>query len=146
MENQYDIIIIGTGAGGGTLLHTLKESGKKILVLERGHFLPQEKANWETIEVFSKERYHTEERWKDKNNKDFRPGTGYWVGGNTKVYGAALYRMREKDFEKVQHAGGISPECPIKYEDLEPYYTKAEKLFEVHGKRGIDATDPYMSE
>jgi len=146
MENQYDIIIIGTGAGGGTLLHTLKESGKKILVLERGHFLPQEKANWETIEVFSKERYHTDERWKDKNDKDFRPGTGYWVGGNTKVYGAALYRMRERDFEKVQHEGGISPEWPVKYVDFEPYYTKAERLYDVHGKRGIDATDPYMSE
>ena len=143
---HYDIIIIGTGAGGGTLVHTLKDSGKNILVLERGHFLPQEKENWDTIEVFSKERYHTEERWKDKNDKDFRPGTGYWVGGNTKVYGAALYRMRERDFEQVQHSGGISPAWPLKYADFEPYYTKAEKLYQVHGKKGIDATDPYMSE
>ena len=87
MDNQYDIIIIGTGAGGGTLVHTLSESGKTILVLERGYFLPQEKANWDAVEVFSNERYHTNERWKDKNDKDFRPGTGYWVGGNTKVYG-----------------------------------------------------------
>jgi choline dehydrogenase-like flavoprotein len=145
MDPHYDIIIIGTGAGGGTLVHTLKDSGKKILVLERGHFLPQEKENWDTIEVFSKERYHTEERWKDKNDKEFRPGTGYWVGGNTKVYGAALYRLREKDFERVQHAGGISPEWPLKYADFEPYYTKAEKLYDVHGKKGIDATDPFMS-
>ena len=145
MEIHFDIIIIGTGAGGGTLVDTLKDSGKNILVLERGHFLSQEKQNWDTIEVFSKERYHTEEKWKDKNNDDFRPGTGYWVGGNTKVYGAALYRFREKDFENVNHAGGISPEWPIKYNDLEPYYTKAEKLYEVHGKKGIDATDPYMS-
>jgi len=146
MDNQYDIIIIGTGAGGGTLLHTLSESGKTILVLERGHFLPQEKANWDAVEVFSNERYHTAERWKDKNDNDFRPGTGYWVGGNTKVYGAALYRMRERDFETVQHEGGISPEWPLKYADFEPYYTKAEKLYRVHGKRGVDATDPYMSE
>lgn len=145
MNTQFDIIIIGTGAGGGTLLHVLRESGKNILVLERGHFLPREKENWDTIEVFSKERYHTEERWKDKENKEFRPGTGYWVGGNTKVYGAALYRMRERDFEKVQHAGGVSPEWPVKYKDFEPYYTQAEKLFDVHGKKGIDATDPYMS-
>jgi choline dehydrogenase-like flavoprotein len=145
-NEQYDVIIIGTGAGGGTLLHTLKDSGKKILVLERGDFLPQEKANWDAIEVFSNERYHTTERWKDKHNKDFRPGTGYWVGGNTKVYGAALYRMREKDFETVQHEGGISPEWPLTYSDFEPYYTKAEKLYNVHGKTGIDATDPHMSE
>ncbi|HSY61067.1 MAG TPA: GMC family oxidoreductase [Cytophaga sp.] len=145
-NEQYDIIIIGTGAGGGTLLHTLKDSGKKILVLERGDFLPQEKANWDPGEVFLKERYHTTERWKDKHNKDFRPGTGYWVGGNTKVYGAALYRMREKDFETVQHEGGISPAWPLRYSDFEPYYTKAEKLYNVHGKTGVDATDPYMSE
>ena len=146
MAIQYDIIIIGTGAGGGTLLHTLSDSGKSILVLERGDFLPQEKENWDTIEVFSKERYHTKELWKDKDGKDFRPGTGYWVGGNTKVYGAALYRMRERDFEKVVHEGGISPEWPLKYADFEPYYTKAEKLYNVHGKRGIDKTDPFMSE
>jgi choline dehydrogenase-like flavoprotein len=143
---HFDIIIIGTGAGGGTLVHTLKDSGKRILVLERGGFLPQEKANWDPKEVFINERYHTTERWKDKNNKDFRPGTGYWVGGNTKVYGAALYRMREKDFETVQHEGGISPEWPLKYADFEPYYTKAEKLYQVHGQAGIDDTDPYRSE
>ena len=144
-STEYDIIIIGTGAGGGTLLHTLKDSGKKILVLERGHFLPQEKQNWDTIEVFSKERYHTDELWKDKNGKEFRPGTGYWVGGNTKVYGAALYRMREKDFQEVQHEGGISPAWPLTYNDFEPYYTKAEQLYQVHGKNGIDLTDPFMS-
>jgi len=146
MNKQYDVIIIGTGAGGGTLLHTISNSGKNILVLDRGHFLPQEKENWDTSEVFLKERYHTEERWKDKHGKDFRPGTGYWIGGNTKVYGAALYRMREKDFESVQHEGGISPKWPLKYADFEPFYTKAERLYNVHGKRGIDATDPFMSE
>ncbi|MDB5273971.1 MAG: dehydrogenase [Chitinophagaceae bacterium] len=145
-QQYYDIIIIGTGAGGGTLLHTLRESGKNILVLERGHYLPREKENWDTIEVFSKERYHTNERWKDKHGKDFRPGIGYWVGGNTKVYGAALYRMRERDFEKVQHEGGISPEWPLTYADFEPFYTKAEKLYNVHGKAGVDTTDSFRSE
>lgn len=143
---QYDIIIIGTGAGGGTLLHTLKNSGKKILVLERGDFLPKEKANWDTIEVFQKDRYHNAEEFIDDQGKEFKPGMGYWVGGNTKVYGAALFRLREKDFESVQHAGGISPEWPLKYNDLESYYTKAEKLYNVHGKRGIDPTEPFMSE
>lgn len=142
---QYDIIIIGTGAGGGTLLHKLKNSGKKILVLERGNFLPKEKENWDTIEVFQKERYHTKEVWKG-NDKDLHPGTGYWVGGNTKVYGAALFRLREKDFETVQHADGISPEWPLKYKDFEPYYTEAEKLYTVHGKQGLDPTEPFRTE
>ncbi len=141
----YDIIIIGTGAGGGTLLHKLRDSGKSILVLERGGFLPREKENWESIEVFQKERYHTKEVWKTSGNKDLHPGTGYWVGGNTKVYGAALFRLREKDFEKLEHNGGISPEWPVKYKEFEPYYTEAEKLYCVHGKMGIDPTEPFRS-
>ncbi len=144
---QYDIIIIGTGAGGGTLLHKLKDSGKKILVLERGTFLPQEKQNWDTVEVFQKERYHTRDIWKTGNDDaDLHPGTGYWVGGNTKVYGAALFRLRENDFNTVQHSGGISPEWPLKYNDFEPYYTEAEKLYEVRGKMGLDPTEPFRSE
>ena len=143
--DHYDIIIIGTGAGGGTLLHKLKDIGKKILVLERGNYLPKEKENWDTIEVFQKERYHTKEVWKTEGDKDLHPGTGYWVGGNTKVYGAALFRLREKDFETIQHAGGISPEWPVKYADLEKYYTEAEQLYCVHGKMGIDPTEPYRS-
>jgi len=118
MADNYDIIIIGTGAGGGTLLHKLRNSGKKILVLERGGFLPREKENWNSKEVFQNERYHTKEVWKTAEGKDLHPGTGYWVGGNTKVYGAALFRLRERDFEKVEHAGGISPEWPLKYKDL----------------------------
>ncbi len=142
---HYDIIIIGTGAGGGTLVHSLKDSGKNILVLERGSFLPREKQNWDTVEVFQKERYHTTEVWKTEGDKDLHPGTGYWVGGNTKVYGAALFRLREKDFEKTQHAGGISPEWIVKYNDFEPYYTEAEKLYDVHGKAGIDPTEPTRS-
>ena len=141
----YDIIIIGTGAGGGTLLHKLKDSGKKILVLERGVFLPREKENWQSIEVFQRERYHTKEVWKTSGNNDLHPGTGYWVGGNTKVYGAALFRLREKDFEKLEHAGGISPEWPLSYKDFEPYYTEAEKLYCVHGKMGLDPTEPYRT-
>jgi choline dehydrogenase-like flavoprotein len=144
MDN-YDIIIIGTGAGGGTLLYKLKDSGKKILVLERGGFLPREKENWESKEVFQHERYHTREVWKTGGDKDLHPGTGYWVGGNTKVYGAALFRLRERDFECVQHAGGVSPEWPLKYKDLEPYYTEAEKLYCVHGKGGLDPTEPFRS-
>lgn len=143
---HYDIIIIGTGAGGGTILHKLKDSGKRILVLERGTYMPQEKENWDTTEVFLKERYHTKEVWKTNGNQDLHPGTGYWVGGNTKVYGAALLRLREKDFEEVQHYGGISPAWPVKYREFEPYYTEAEKLYQVHGKGGIDPTEPFRSE
>jgi choline dehydrogenase-like flavoprotein len=142
MHSHYDIIIIGTGAGGGTLAYRLAPTGKKILLLERGNFLPREKANWNALEVYQKQRYHTDEHWYDKYGNAFRPQTGYWVGGNTKVYGAALLRLRERDFEAVIHKGGISPAWELKYPDFEPYYTQAEKLYDVHGQRGSDPTEP----
>ena len=144
--DRYEVIIIGTGAGGGALAYRLAKAGKRILILERGPFLPREKENWDTNAVFLESRYHTKEVWSDKDGKDLHPGTGYWVGGNTKVYGAALFRLREKDFEVLLHKGGVSPAWPVKYDAFEPYYTEAEKLFRVHGKQGIDPTEPRRSE
>ena len=141
---SYDVIIIGTGAGGGTLAHRLAPSGKRILILERGGFLPREKENWDSTAVFQDMRYHTSEKWYDADGKGFMAHTGYFVGGNTKVYGGAMFRLRERDFETVQHKGGISPEWPVKYRDFEPYYRQAEVLYEVHGKRGVDPTEPAM--
>ncbi|MEO0354545.1 MAG: GMC family oxidoreductase [Cyanobacteria bacterium P01_A01_bin.3] len=141
-DTHYDVIIIGTGAGGGTLAHRLSSTNKRILVLERGTFLPREKENWDTVEVFQKDRYHTDEIWYDREGKEFHPGTGYWVGGNTKVYGGALFRLRERDFDTVHHHGGISPAWPLNYADFEPYYEEAEHLYRVHGKQGLDPTEP----
>lgn len=141
-NTHYDVIIIGTGAGGGTLAKKLAPSGNKILILERGNFLPKEKANWDSQEVYGKDRYRTTEMWYDKDGNPFNPFTHYYVGGNTKFYGSALYRFRERDFEEVLHKDGISPEWPLKYQDFEPYYNQAEKLYDVHGKRGIDPTEP----
>lgn len=145
MSNHYDVIIIGTGAGGGTLAHRLAPSGKRILLLERGDYLPREQDNWNPRAVHVEEKYHTQEQWLDKDGNSFRPGTGYFVGGNTKFYGAALVRLREKDFGELAHAGGISPAWPISYADLEPYYTQAEHLYQVRGTRGEDPTEPPAS-
>lgn len=145
MAEQYDIIIIGTGAGGGTLAYRLASTGKRILVLERGDFLPREKANWDAGEVYQAERYHTQECWYDADGKAFRPQMSYWVGGNTKVYGAALLRMRERDFETVEHKDGISPQWPLQYNAFEPYYAAAEKLYDVHGQSGEDPMEPSRS-
>jgi len=139
--DHYDLIIIGTGAGGGTLLHALSPTGKRILVLERGLFLPQEKDNWSSQAVFIDAKYTAHETWVDKNGKLFHPGIHYYVGGNTKFYGAALLRMRPQDFGELRHHGGISPAWPISYEQMEPYYTKAEHLYDVHGKHGEDPTE-----
>jgi choline dehydrogenase-like flavoprotein len=145
MGEHYDVIIAGTGAGGGTLAHELALAGKKLLILERGPFLPREKENWDTTAVFLKNRYHTTETWTDHNGKTLHPGTGYWVGGNTKVFGAAMFRLRVKDFETLQHEDGVSPEWPLKYDVFEPYYARAERLFCVHGKSGLDPTEPPRS-
>lgn len=145
MPQHYDIIIIGTGAGGGTLAYRLAPSGKKILVLERGSFLPRERENWDTVEVFQKNRYHTSEVWHDSQGEEIHPAIGYWVGGNTKLYGGALFRLRWQDFAKIHHAEGISPEWPLKYQDFEPYYTQAEQLYQVHGRQGLDPTEPKRS-
>lgn len=139
---NYDYIIIGSGAGGGTLTLELAKAGKKILLIERGDYLPQEKENWEPKTVFVDNRYHTKESWYDKDGKPFAPGANYFVGGNTKVYGAALFRLREKDFGEVKHYGGVSPAWPLGYDVFQPYYLKAEKLYAVHGQRGEDPAEP----
>src|SRR3984957_18211471 len=157
MPGEYDAIVIGTGAGGGTLALHLAQAGKNILILERGSFMPQEKLNWDTSAVFLDNRYHTKETWQDKDGKDLHPQQSYFVGGQTMVYGAALFRMRAEDFGVIQHRGGISPAWPIDYAGMEPYYTLAEELFQVHGDLGtapavpggygssFDPTEPFHS-
>jgi choline dehydrogenase-like flavoprotein len=144
-KSDYDIIIIGTGAGGGTLARHLAPSGKSILLLERGGWLPREPENWSAHEVFEKNRYVSKDIWHDKNNKEFQPGTHYYVGGATKLYGAALFRLREKDFTGYRHFDGLSPAWPLSYTDFEPYYTKAEYMYNVHGSTGEDPTEPPRS-
>lgn len=144
-NNHYDVIIIGTGAGGGTLAYHLAPSGKKILLLERGDYVPREKDNWNPRAVNVEGKYQTKEHWSDKEGKPLHPHTNYWVGGNTKFYGAALFRLRKEDFGEIRHHGGISPAWPVSYNDMEPYYTKAEQLYQVHGERGTDPTDPWAS-
>jgi choline dehydrogenase-like flavoprotein len=142
---HYDIIIIGTGAGGGTLALRLASSGKKILLLERGDYLPREKENWDPTEVFVNNRYVSKDNWYDKDGKVFQPGVHYVVGGATKMYGAALFRLRKEDFGELRHYDGVSPAWPLPYEDFEPYYTQAEELYQVHGLRGEDPTEPPAS-
>src|SRR6201991_4940725 len=145
MSEHYDVIIIGTGAGGGTLAHRLAPTGKRILLLERGGYLPREPENWDSEEVFLKERYLSGEEWIDKDGTAFRPHQQYFVGGNTKFYGAILFRMRAGDFGEVRHWAGTSPAWPIGYDELEPYYAQAEERYLVHGQAGEDPTEPQRS-
>jgi hypothetical protein len=140
---HYDVIVIGSGAGGGTVAHALAPTGKRVLILERGGYLPRELENWSSKAVWGDGRYHNSGTWRDEaTGEDFAPKQHYYVGGNTKFYGAVLFRMRERDFGEVIHVDGVSPAWPISYDDLEPYYGRAEDLFHVHGERTADPTEP----
>lgn len=143
--NHYDVIVIGTGPGGAALAHRLAPTGKSILMIERGDYLPRARENWDAKTVFVDAAYQAKETWYGKDGRAFRPGVHYFVGGNSKVYGAALFRLRERDFGTVVHSDGISPAWPLKYDTFEPYYTAAEQLFQVHGERGHDPTEPAAS-
>lgn len=141
-ETNYDLVVIGSGMGGGVLTYALKDSGIKILLIERGDFLPQEPENWSPDAVFDHGRYKPHELWYDKTGRPFSPGVHYFVGGNTKVYGAALPRFRKEDFLELEHEEGVSPGWPVRYEEMESYYERAEQLFAVHGSAEGDPTEP----
>lgn len=139
---DFDLIIVGSGAGGGTIAHALADTAARMLIIERGGFVPQEPENWDPVAVWKHLRYRTTEQWLDARGAAFRPYTHYCVGGNTKFWGAVLYRMRPTDYEAVEHADGVSPAWPIDYDTLAPYYARAEQLYEVHGETGHDPTEP----
>ena len=144
-DNHYDLIVIGSGPGGASLAHRLAPTGKRILMLERGDYLPRSQANWDAQTVFVDGAYQVNDTWYDKDGNTFQPGLHRFVGGNSKVYGAALFRLRERDFDELPHEDGVSPAWPLKYDTFEPYYAEAEKLFHVHGKAGDDPNEPARS-
>lgn len=145
MTEQYDVIVIGSGPGGASVAHRLAPTGKRILLVERGDYLPRARANWDAQMVFVDGAYQADETWYGKDGESFHPGLHYYVGGNSKVYGAALFRMRERDFGELRHKDGVSPAWPLEYEVYEPYYAEAERLFHVHGQRSEDPNEPPSS-
>ena len=144
-DDHYDIIVIGSGPGGGAVAQRLAPTGKRILMLERGGYLPRSRANWNSKHVFVDGAYQADETWHGGDGSTFHPGLHYYVGGNSKVYGAALLRLRERDFGEVQHKDGLSPAWPLGYDVFEPYYGEAETLYHVHGQRGEDPNEPWSS-
>ena len=142
---HYDVIVVGSGPGGASLAHRLAPTGKRILLIERGDYLPRSQANWDSKTVFVDGAYQAHETWYGSDGSSFHPGLHYYVGGNSKVYGAALFRLRERDFGEVVHQHGVSPAWPLRYEAFEPFYAEAEALYAVHGQRGEDPLEPPAS-
>ncbi len=143
MEGErFDIVVIGSGFGGATAVHVLHDTGASILVLERGDFLKQERENWDVVEVVRNRRYDAAETWLDGRGRAFHPRVYYCVGGCSKVFGGATFRLRREDFAPRQHDGGWTAGWPVSYEELAPYYDRAEALLGVRGQRGEDPTEP----
>jgi choline dehydrogenase-like flavoprotein len=145
MRESAHVVIVGSGMGGGTLAWGLAQRGIETLVLERGGVLPREPENWSPEAVFLDRRYKPAETWLDDDGNEFHPGVHYVVGGNTKVYGASLPRLRERDFVETVYPSGVSPAWPFAYADIEQYYGRAESLYRVHGQSGDDPTEPWRS-
>ena len=142
MNLRFDIVIVGSGLGGSAAAKVLQETGRSILILERGDYVKQEKANWDVIEVSVNRRYDSPEKWIDGNGKEFSPRTYYNVGGSTKFYGGTALRFREADFASRDLGGGKTVAWPFSYNELRPWYDQAERLLEVHGQTGEDPTEP----
>jgi choline dehydrogenase-like flavoprotein len=138
VSDHYDVLVIGSGPGGATTAARVAETGKRVLLLERGDFLPRERDNWDSRAVFGDAKYTADETFYDRRDRPFRPELHYCVGGNSKVYGAALFRLLPADFGEVRHPDGVAPAWPLSYQDMEPYYVRAEHLFWVHGQHGED--------
>lgn len=141
-----DIVIIGSGIGGATLASGLAGSGASVLILERGERLLVSPEARDACAIFVKGHFRPKEMWREAGGKPFNPGNYYFVGGNSKLYGAVLIRYRKEDFAEMEHFGGVSPAWPFPYEEFEPWYSKAEQLFRVRGTLGEDPTEPYHSQ
>ncbi len=137
-----DVIIIGSGMGGATLAAALAPSGRKIMILERGEHLRASPRDRDADAIFGEGTFRPKETWLDGQNRPFNPGNYYYVGGNSRFYGAALIRYRATDFEAVEHPGGRTPGWPIGYSDLEADYQAAEELYQVRGRATDDPTEP----
>src|SRR5271167_2114088 len=137
-----DVLVIGSGMGGATFAAGLAPSGANILILERGERLEDSDAVRDARAIFQQGVFRPHESWLDGAGQAFNPGNYYYVGGITKLYGAVLIRYRAQDFAPIQYAEGATPGWPFGYEELEPWYTRAETLYNARGILGEDPTEP----
>ncbi len=141
-----DIVIIGSGIGGATLAAGLAGSGARVLILERGERLADSAEARDARAIFGRGHFRPRETWREHGGDPFSPGNYYHVGGNSKFYGAVLIRYRAEDFGELEHFDGVSPAWPFPYDELEPWYCRAEQLYRVRGATGDDPTEPRHSQ
>jgi len=142
MANTADIVIIGSGVGGSSLAASLASSGKRIVILERGDYLKDSVEARDDIAIFQRGHYRSSEEWWGTDGQNFLANNYYYVGGNSKFFGAVMYRYRKEDFDARPHLDGSSPGWPITYDELEPWYQRAEDVFRVRGALNQDPTEP----
>jgi choline dehydrogenase-like flavoprotein len=128
-DETYDAVIIGSGAGGAAVAYNLVKAGKRVLMLEKGDFLPRDCSTMDVRTVFKEGKFKNHTQWVDNQNRTFVPDEYYNVGGKTKWYGAALTRFKPHEFEADEGFQCLA--WPIRYVDLEPYYRQAEDLLQV---------------
>jgi choline dehydrogenase-like flavoprotein len=145
MSKAPDIVIIGSGVGGSTIAAGLAATGAEILILEAGDYIADRPENRDQRAIFQRGYFRPRETWYEADGTGFNPGNYYYVGGNSKFYGAVLSRYRREDFEEIQHREGVSPAWPFPYEVLEPWYSRAERMYRVRGGLGEDPTEPTHS-
>jgi choline dehydrogenase-like flavoprotein len=141
-DTHYDVIVVGSGAGGATLASDLAAKGRSVLLLERGAALPREDQNVADVDLFRKDRYHPGEQWFGTDGDPFSPQAVYALGGNTKIWGAVLERMREQEFGPLRYQEATAPSWGLPYNHFAPWYDRAEALYRVHGRQGVDPTEP----
>jgi choline dehydrogenase-like flavoprotein len=148
MPNQetVDVVVVGSGMGGASFAAGLAPTGARILMLERGERLRDSEEARDARAIFQRGVFRPQESWLDGDGRPFSPGNYYFVGGNSKFYGAVLIRYRAQDFEPIRYKEGATPGWPFGYEELEPWYCRAEKLYRVRGALGFDRTEPRHSE
>jgi choline dehydrogenase-like flavoprotein len=162
-DQEYDVIVVGSGAGGGMATHQLANAGLKVALIEAGDYYdPADDAQrtqlrypWESPRRGASTRlrpfgdYNSciggwdldGEPYTNKGDTDFRWWRGRMLGGRTNHWGRISLRFGPLDFKRYD-IDGLGDNWPIGYEDVKPYYDKVDKMIGVFGSNEGLANDP----
>jgi choline dehydrogenase-like flavoprotein len=129
LARDFDVVIVGSGAGGSAAAYSLVRAGLRVALVEKGVRLPRDGSTLDVQRVVHDGEFRSHEEWRDRHGRALVPEEYFNLGGKTKWYGAALARFRPAEFgpdEKHECRG-----WPIGYGDLAPYYDEVERLLGV---------------